>query len=158
MAGPGDRLSTFQRAQPPQLAAPDLGPALQLQAKQGPERAGVREVAGLGQGHAPRQQRAIPRLRARRPGLVCAGWGRRRGRSAPQGARIVFPEKLVPSRPRLSPELEAGVYFISFFKPLHLLRGSEPRASRATPRGVLREPKLCPRPGQRCALRSFFSC
>lgn len=114
---------------PARTAAPPLRvgsrPGAAATGETGPEEAGAPDVAGseqrthLSPGELTRAHSVQARARVALLGDAHACQG------APQDVRIRFPPKLVRSSPSPFPELEEGVYFVSFFKPLHHPGGGE---------------------------------
>ena len=142
-------------AAPPRRSGPL--PGATAAGETGPGGGRSARVCGTGTGHAPRPRRANLSTLRSGPAWGSAGPGTRSRRSSPQGARTLSPRKPVLSNPLLSPETKAGVAFVSFLKSLRILGTRSPWPRGLLPAGGLREPKVCPRSGQRCALRSFFS-
>ena len=110
---------------PARTAAPPLRvgsrPRAAAAGETGPDEAGARDVAGPGEGTHLRPGELTQAHSVQAWAGVALGWGRRcLTRSSPgRPHSLPPPPKLVRSSPRLFPKLKEGVYFVSFFKPLH---------------------------------------
>lgn len=156
--GPPEHIPTRTAALPRPAGPPPRAAAAGTTGRLGSMRA---RGGGSRTGHAPKPWRTT--RGTQRAGL---GWGsagletQTLPRRTP-GRPHSLPPKTIVLQPAPFPRTEGeGVFRLLFFS-LNLCIDSgvsEPRASRSTPCRGLRKPKVCPRPGQRCALRSFFSC
>lgn len=154
--GPGDRQSTFQRAQPPHL----VGPAPPLpQAQGGREEAGRTRVWETRR--APRPERANSGTQRAGPGRDSAGIEARRRRSSGvrPACRPTLPDKLVRSSQRFPQNRRRGLYFVSSFKSLRISGARSPGPRELLfPRQGLREPNMCPTRVSAALCAVSFSC